>query len=107
MVVSLLKVEERSEYVPPQVDYVPVPSAPMYLGYGPYVGHSYGAIYQPGYYHNAKDYYLQTQVYSVERKRPVWQAQSRSMNPDSLKHGAQGFAKSIVSQLDKDGALKR
>jgi hypothetical protein len=29
------------------------------------------------------------------------------MNPDSLKNGAQGFAKSIVSQLDKDGALKR
>jgi len=40
MVVSLLKVEERAEFVPPQVNYVPVPSAPVYLGYGPYVGHS-------------------------------------------------------------------
>ena len=29
------------------------------------------------------------------------------MKPDSLKNGAKGYAKSIVSQLDKDGALKR
>lgn len=107
MVVSLLKVEERDEYVPPQVDYLPMTAAPMYLGYGPYVGYSYGAVYQPGYYHNARDYYLQTQVYSVERKRPVWQAQSRSMNPNNLENGAKGYAKSIVSKLDKDGALTR
>ncbi|MCG8393566.1 MAG: hypothetical protein MI745_10825 [Pseudomonadales bacterium] len=107
MVISLLKVEERDEYVPPTVDYMPMPSAPMYLGYGPYVGYSYSAVYEPGYYHNATDYYLQTQLYSVESKKPVWQAQSRTMNPNNLKNGASGFAKSMVGKLDKDGALKR
>ncbi len=107
MVVSLLKVEERDEYVPPQVDYLPMPSAPLYMGYAPYVGYSYSAVYQPGYYQNATDYYLQTQLYSVSSKKPVWQAQSRSMNPYSLNAGAEGYAKSIVSQLDRDGALKR
>ncbi|MZR63189.1 DUF4136 domain-containing protein [Alcanivorax sp. DP30] len=107
MVVSLLKVEERDEYVPPQVDYMPMTSAPMYLGYGPYVGYSYSAVYQPGYYQNATDYYLQTQLYNVANKKPVWQAQSRSMNPYSLNAGAEGYAKSVVGQLDRDGALKR
>ena len=29
------------------------------------------------------------------------------MNPYSLKSGAEGYAKSVASQLDKDGALKR
>ena len=107
MVVSLLKTQERDEYVPPTVDYMPMTSAPMYLGYGPYVGYSYSAIYQPGYYQNATDYYLQTQLYSAATEKPVWQAQSRSMNPYSLKSGAEGYAKSVASQLDKDGALKR
>ena len=107
MVVSLLKVEERDEYIPPTVDYMPMTSAPMYLGYGPYVGYSYSAIYQPGYYQNATDYYLQTQVYSAATEKPVWQAQSRSMNPYNPKSGAEGYAKSVVGQLDKDGALKR
>lgn len=107
MVVSLLKVEERDEYVPPQVDYLPMTSAPLYLGYGPYVGYSYSAVYQPGYYQNATDYYLQTQLYNVANQKPVWQAQSRSMNPYSLDAGAAGYAKSVVGQLDRDGALKR
>ena len=79
----------------------------MYLGYGPYVGYSYSAVYQPAYYQNATDYYLQTQLYSAKTEKPVWQAQSRSMNPYNLKSGAQGFAKSVVGKLDRDGALKR
>lgn len=107
MVVSLLKVEERDEYVPPQVDYLPMTSAPLYLGYGPYVGYSYSAVYQPGYYQNATDYYLQTQLYSVANQKPVWQAQSRSMNPYSLDAGAAGYARSVIGQLDQDGGLKR
>jgi len=37
----------------------------------------------------------------------VWQAQSRSMNPYNLKSGAEGYAKSVVGKLDRDGALKR
>lgn len=107
MVITLLKSEERDEYIPPTVDYLPMASAPMYLGYGPYVGYSYSAVYQPAYYQNATDYYLQTQLYSAKTEKPVWQAQSRSMNPYNLKSGAQGFVKSVVGKLDRDGALKR
>ena len=29
------------------------------------------------------------------------------MNPYNLKSGAEGYAKSVVSKLDRDGALKR
>ena len=107
MVVTLLKSQERDEYMSPTVDYLPMASAPMYLGYGPYVSYSHRALYQPGYYQSATDYYLQTQLYSVKTAKPVWQAQSRSMSPYSLKSGAEGYAKSVVSKLDRDGALKR
>ncbi|EKF73418.1 hypothetical protein A11A3_13735 [Alcanivorax hongdengensis A-11-3] len=106
LVVSLLKIDERDEYVPPQVDYVPMTAAPMYLGYGPYVGYNYNAIYQPGYYQNTRDYYLQSQLYSVQTGKPVWMAQSKVMNPVNVEKGAKGYASTLVRQLDKDGALK-
>ena len=105
MVVTLLKIEERDEYVPPQVDYTPAYNAHVYLGYAPYVGHHSTLLYQPGYYYNARDYYLQTQLYSIASKKPVWQAQSRTMNPDTLARGAQGFARSMVEALSDDGAF--
>ncbi|GAA5132481.1 hypothetical protein [Alloalcanivorax gelatiniphagus] len=96
LVVSFLKAEVRADYVPPRLQ-----------GFGPSLGADYDTVYSPGYYQESLDYYMQSTLYQVGRDSPVWQAQSRVINPTSLDSGVRGFAGDLAKRLQEDGALRR
>lgn len=95
LVVSFLKAEVRADYVPARLN----------QGYGPSLGAGYDTVYAPGYYTENRDYYLQSTLYRVGDEAPVWHAQSRVINPTSLKNAARGYANDLVARLREDGAL--
>ncbi|MCH2556547.1 MAG: hypothetical protein MK005_04520 [Alcanivorax sp.] len=97
LAVSFLKAEVRADYVPPRLN----------QGYGPSLGAGYDTVYSPGYYVENRDYYLQSTLYQVGRDSPVWQAQSRVINPTSLSNAVRGFAGDLAKRLQDDGALSR
>lgn len=97
LVVSFLKAEVRADYVPPRLN----------QGYGPSLGAGYDTVYAPGYYVENMDYYLQSTLYQVGRDSPIWQAQSRVINPTSLDNAVRGYAGDLAKRLHEDGALQR
>ncbi|MBL7251008.1 hypothetical protein [Alloalcanivorax marinus] len=96
LVVSFLKAEVRADYVPPRLQ-----------GFGPSLGAGYDTVYAPGYYTESRDYYLQSTLYQVGLDSPVWQAQSRVINPTSLHNAVRGYAGDLAKRLHEDGALAR
>lgn len=99
LVASFLRADVRADYVPGHLA--------RGGGFGSSVGASYNTIYQPGYYVENHDYYLQSTLYQVGRDAAVWQAQSRLVNPTGLQKAARGFANDLVARLRDDGALAK
>ncbi|WP_101674293.1 hypothetical protein [Alloalcanivorax mobilis] len=97
LVASFLKADVRADYVPGHLA--------RGSDFGSSVGASYDTVYQPGYYVENQDYYMQSTLYRVGSDAAVWQAQSRLINPTSLKKAARGYAGDLADRLRKDGAL--
>ena len=97
---------KRTEYTPPRVEQTPVPAAPYYMGFGSYVGYGYQTVIMPGEVRELREYFLQTSVYDVASEKPVWRAQSVTLNPDNLQQAVDDVADMIAQRLAQDGLLE-
>ena len=105
LVASVLKDETRDEYVLPRVSQSPVPSSPVHMGLGPYVGYQQDTVIAPGYFSRQREVYVQTSLFDTGSQKPVWRAQSRTINPSDIDSSISEFSDLVVTRLLHDGML--
>ena len=101
LVTALVGIDREQEYHPPQT-YV----TPRYGGFYPYYRHTYDVVHQPGYYSTQVKVMLETKLYSVELGKPVWMAQSTTMNPDSSNAVIKSVIPELVKKMQEQGIFK-
>lgn len=106
LVGTLLKEEKRTEHAAPQVTQSPVPTSPYFMGYGAYMGYGYQTIVTPGELVELHEYFLQTTLYDAGNEKPVWRAQSKTLNPENLDQAVADVADMLADRLAVDGVLK-
>ena len=106
LVGKMVNESKRTEYTAPRVEQTPVPAAPYYMGFGNYVGYGYQSVILPGEVREIREFFLQTSVYDVASTKPVWRAQSVTLNPDNLDQAVNDVADMLVARLSQDGLLK-
>ena len=105
LVGTLLKEEKRTEHAAPQVTQSPVPTSPYFMGYGAYMGYGYQTIVTPGELVEVHEYFLQTTLYDTSNEKPVWRAQSKTLNPDNIDQAVADVADMLADRLALDGVL--
>jgi hypothetical protein len=98
-------VNQRSDtrYVPGSIGYAP-------YGYGGFYGYYrgfYGTMSSPGYYTTDETYYLESHLFDADTEEIMWSAQSEAYNPSSRTKAASQYAALLISQMEKDGLLKK
>jgi hypothetical protein len=112
IVISLLDIKEKTEYVPGQTYY-----QPNYIstyGYGPssynrfynYSYTTYSVVNTPGYYVEKKNIFIETRLFDLKADDMVWAAQSETLNPAGINSLSSSLAKAIVNSLMGDYLLK-
>lgn len=105
LVAILLKDEVREDYLPPTMQQYPIPSTPIYMGYGSYVGYNYDTVIVPGYFDKTREVFIQTSVFDASNGKAVWRAQSKTINPTDLTSSVSAFSNVLVTRLVEDGML--
>ena len=112
IVVSLLDIKEKTQYVPGQTYYQPA----YYGGYGGYYGgyrgfygysyNTYGVVSTPGYYVETKNVYIETRLFDINSDDLLWAAKSETMNVTNLKESATSLARALVDNMIRDNIVK-
>ena len=109
LVVSLLDIKEKTQYVPGQTYYQPA----YYGGYGGYYSgfygysyNTYGVVSTPGYYVEKKNVYLETRLFDVKKDELLWATKSETLNPENLKDLSFSYAKALVTTMLDDKIIK-
>lgn len=85
-----------------------------FVSYGPY-GYSYGVSYNIGSgeenthvdMNGYKDYIIETNIYSLERKMLVWSGVTASLTPNKVEPAMTGIVNTIKKELEKKGFIKQ
>ncbi len=101
LVTAMVGIDKKQQYHPPQT-FV----APRYGGFYPYYRHTYDVLHQPGYYSTQVKVILETRLYSVKQGKPVWMAQSATMNPDSSNAVIKSVIPELVKTMREQGIFK-
>lgn len=95
----------------------PGTSYSTWYGYSsPYGGYSAGVSYELGSYeknatsnvdvNSAKDYIIETNIYSLESKKLLWSGVTASMSAKKLDPAIKGIVSTVRKELQKKGFLK-
>jgi hypothetical protein len=95
----------------------PGTSYQSWYGYGPYGGYSYGVTITPGArqdnstgnvdVNSFKDYIIETNIYSLERKMLLWSGVTASMGAKKIDPAMVGIVNTIRKELNKKGFIKK
>ena len=105
LVLLLVKDEVREQYVEPVAVASPTPTAPVYMGFGPYVGYQYDTVMTPGYFSKQRELFVQSSLYDANTGQPVWRAQSKTIDPTGLQESVTEFSDVLSARLKQDGML--
>jgi|GEM_PF-417513 len=106
LVLLILKDEVRDHYVEPATQQAPVPTAPVYMGFGPYLGYHYDSVMTPGYFEQQREVFVQSSLFDASNGQPVWRAQSKTVDPVGLEPSVKEFSQLVVKRLQQDGMLR-
>jgi hypothetical protein len=107
LTVSLIDTKSETRHVPGTRTYSPYSFYRWYGGFYSYFNYWQPSFYDPGYYVEDKTYFLETNLYSVDKNQIIWSAQSETMNPGSIDNFVSTYPKVIIAQLIKDGLLTK
>ncbi|MBX2922060.1 MAG: hypothetical protein KF746_07700 [Chitinophagaceae bacterium] len=102
--IALLDKEKERKYTPGRVDYFPN------IGYNPFwrrYVYYYDRVYNPGYYTNSTNYFVESNLYDVGSNRLVYSVQSKTLDPSSLQQMARNYSKAIVKDMEKNNILQK
>ena len=106
LAISLVNVKDETHYQPGTA------YAPMgYSRYGGFYGY-YGMrsmyAYDPGYYTETTNYFLESNFYDLDKpegEHLVWSAQTKTIDPASVQSAVFSYVDRVVKQLRKDGVI--
>ncbi|RAJ79149.1 hypothetical protein CLV59_106210 [Chitinophaga dinghuensis] len=105
---SLINKESETRYVPGTMMYAPYPAYGWYGSFWGYYGYMYGTVYSPGYYTTDKTYFLESNLYDLNKDgRLIWSGQSETVNPSSLASFGKAFSKRVADALQNEGLLSQ
>jgi len=112
LVVTLLDIKEKTEYVPGQTSYQPnyyghYGSGFAYNGFYNYSYNTYNVVNEPGYYVQKTNIFLETRLFDLISDDMVWAAQSETGNPSNLKEFSSSYAKALLNSLLNDYVIKK
>jgi len=108
LTVALLDTKEETHYVPGSTSmYSPYPAFSHYGSYYGYYNYYAPTVYDPGYYTQSTNFFMETNLYDVEDAELVWSGQSKTVDPTSFSSFAKSYSGSIVKQMQKDGVIRK
>ena len=102
IVISLLDVKQKTEYVPGQSYY----GSYYHAGFYNYWYGTYSVVNSPGYYVNKTSVYLETRLFDPATEDLLWAAQTESSDVKEMKDFSASFAEAITAKIIKDKAVK-
>ena len=106
-VASLMDKAEDIRYTPSKSTYSVMPYYSLVGNYYGYYSQVYTTSYQPGYYTNDKQYFVQSNFYDATSEEIMWSVQSEVFNPSSLTKFSKSYMATLVKQLEKSKLLKK
>jgi hypothetical protein len=112
IVISLLDIKEKSEYVPGQTYYQPNYynnygyRSSNYNGFYNYSYTTYSVVNTPGYYVEKKNIFIESRLFDLKADDMLWAAQSETLNPANLKDFSNSYAKALANSLRNDYIFK-
>lgn len=106
MTIAVVDVQKNESYNPGTA-YAPTGT---YAAYGSYFGYyNYMNPYTstPGFYSVDKTYYMETNFYDIASGKLLWAISSTTYSPNSFESWFQDYSGTILSQLKKDGLIKK
>jgi hypothetical protein len=100
---AVLDTKKEERYQPGNVRYQPV--GVYYNRFGRYYSTVYNKIYDPGYYTESTNYFLETNMYDVKSGNLVYSVQTKAFDPSSTKNMAGDNSKTIVKDMTEKGIL--
>ena len=106
IVARLVKVDQKTTYVPGQSYAVPYA---YYRGFYGYYGTVYRQVYSPGYLREDTTVRIETNLYDVTppNEELVWTGVSDSFNPKNADKAIAGLVKLVVKLLEKEAILTK
>ncbi|MGB7730225.1 MAG: hypothetical protein WBL50_19505 [Candidatus Acidiferrum sp.] len=106
IVTRLVKVDQKTTYVPGQSYAVPYA---YYGGFYGYYGTVYRQVYSPGYLRDDTTVRIETNLYDVTSPNAelVWTGVSDTFNPKNAEKVIAGLVKLVVKRLEKDAILTK
>jgi hypothetical protein len=95
LTVSLLRTQDKKQYVSGSYYYYPWTEAP----FGDYYGQMRNYLYAPGYTIESRSYFLESNLYSFPEGELLWSAQTKSTDIYDLDRGAKAVAQALVQNL--------
>ncbi len=95
---SLVRVEDKTKYVPGAIRTYPG-------GYYGYYGHMGAVVQEPGHYRTDTHVIVETSLYDVAEGQLLWAAVSRTLNPDSVDELIEGIVKAATEDLQNRGLI--
>lgn len=120
MLVKLLKSEKVDGVVTmrlvdttKETNYVPGTTSAYYTygysGYGSLFGGWYGTYspmyYSPGYYRENTYYIIETNIFSLENNKLIWNAVTKTQQFSDIEAGLNDIIATLVEQMKKDGSI--
>jgi hypothetical protein len=110
IVISLLDIKEKTEYVPGQTYYQPnyygAYGRYSYSGFYNYSFNTYNVVNTPGYYVQKTNIFIETRLFDLLTEDLLWAAQSETMNPSNLKDFSSSYSIAIVNSMLSSKAVK-
>jgi hypothetical protein len=110
LVISLLDIKERTQYIPGETYYQPsyygAYGAGNYDGFYGYSYTTYEVVTTPGYFKQTKKIYIESRLFDLSKDELLWSARSVTANPLDINDFSKSLANTIVKALLKDAAIK-
>ena len=100
---AVLDTKKEERYQPGNVRYQPV--GMYYNRFGRYYSTIYNRVYDPGYYTESTNYFLETNMYDVNSGDLVYSVQTKAFDPSSTSSMAGDNSKTIVKDMTQKGVL--
>jgi hypothetical protein len=103
LIISLLDVKEKTEYVPGTTYYQPgyygYYTPYYYHGFYNYYYNTYNTVSTPGYYVDTKHIYIDTRLFDLESDDLCWAANSETIDPNNINEFSSSLAYAVVGSL--------
>ena len=106
-VAGLMNKEEERRYTPSKSTYSVMPYYSLVGNYYGYYSQVYTTSYQPGYYTDDKEYFVQSNFYDAASEEIMWSVQSKVFNPTSITKFSKSYMTTLVKQLEQAKLLKK